>query len=256
MRSRIERRRRSSRKRRSGGLRGRGGNLGTVRFGGGRACDGSGSRRSECAASLVKHVSEGDTVKLKSMGRAAVVKKKIDENHFDVEIGSMKMRIARDDIAEVVARVADSPVEAARARGIRVSLDTGERRGCGFGDQRDWANGGRGYARGRAFCGSGVSGRNAARADCAWQRDGNSAQGAAGVFEEASACGDGGGGTAERGWGRGYGGGVAGIAAGRFPQPSGRFERIPHLSHRLALPAPFLLLPSSVTMNPGNLCSP
>lgn len=72
---------------------------------------------------LVKHVSEGDTVKLKSMGRAAVVKKKIDENHFDVEIGSMKMRIARADIAEVVAQAAVSPVEAARARGIRVSLD-------------------------------------------------------------------------------------------------------------------------------------
>lgn len=72
---------------------------------------------------LVKHVSEGDTVKLKSMGRAAVVKKKIDENHFDVEIGSMKMRIARDDIAEVVTRAAASPVEAARARGIRVSLE-------------------------------------------------------------------------------------------------------------------------------------
>jgi len=73
--------------------------------------------------SLVKHVSEGDTVKLKSMGRAAVVKKKIDENHFDVEIGSMKMRIARDDIAEVVTRAAASPVEAARARGISVSLE-------------------------------------------------------------------------------------------------------------------------------------
>jgi len=72
---------------------------------------------------MVKHVSEGDTVKLKSMGRAAVVTKKIDENHFDVEIGSMKMRIARDDIAEVVARAAVSPVEAARARGIRVSLE-------------------------------------------------------------------------------------------------------------------------------------
>jgi DNA mismatch repair protein MutS2 len=72
---------------------------------------------------LVKHVSEGDTVKLKSMGRAAVVKKKIDENHFDVEIGSMKMRIARDDIAEVMARAAASPVEAARARGITVSLE-------------------------------------------------------------------------------------------------------------------------------------
>jgi DNA mismatch repair protein MutS2 len=71
---------------------------------------------------LVKHVAEGDTVKLKSMGRAGVVKKKIDDNHFEVEIGSMKMRIAREDIAEVIARVSDSPVQAARARGIKVSL--------------------------------------------------------------------------------------------------------------------------------------
>ncbi len=72
--------------------------------------------------SLVKHVSEGDTVKVKSMGRPAVVKKKIGENHFDVEIGSMKMRIAREDIAEVLARPSKSPVQAARARGISVSL--------------------------------------------------------------------------------------------------------------------------------------
>jgi len=71
--------------------------------------------------SLVKHVSEGDTVKLKSMGRAAIVKKKVGDNHFDVEIGSMKMRIAREDIAEVQTK-ADSPVQAARARGITVSL--------------------------------------------------------------------------------------------------------------------------------------
>jgi DNA mismatch repair protein MutS2 len=76
--------------------------------------------------SLVKHVSEGDTVKLKSMGRSAVVKKKIGDNHFDVEIGSMKMRIAREDIAEVQTKVqtsvSDSPVQAARARGISVKL--------------------------------------------------------------------------------------------------------------------------------------
>src|ERR1700719_864877 len=72
--------------------------------------------------SLIKHVSEGDTVKLKSMGRAAIVKKKVGDNHFDVEIGSMKMRIAREDIAEVLARVSDSPVQAARARRITVSL--------------------------------------------------------------------------------------------------------------------------------------
>jgi DNA mismatch repair protein MutS2 len=63
------------------------------------------------------------------MGRAAVVKKKIGDNHFDVEIGSMKMRIAREDIAEVLMKEptkpgggSDSPVQAARARGISVSL--------------------------------------------------------------------------------------------------------------------------------------
>jgi DNA mismatch repair protein MutS2 len=78
--------------------------------------------------SLVKHVSEGDTVKLKSMGRAAVVKKKIGDHHFDVEIGSMKMRINREDIAEVLSsahgqgRPQANPVEAARARGITVKL--------------------------------------------------------------------------------------------------------------------------------------
>jgi DNA mismatch repair protein MutS2 len=74
---------------------------------------------------VVKHVSEGDTVKLKSMGRSGRVIRKIDDNHFEVEIGAMKMKIARDDIAEVIGRSADisvNPVQAARARGISVSL--------------------------------------------------------------------------------------------------------------------------------------
>jgi DNA mismatch repair protein MutS2 len=73
---------------------------------------------------VVKHVSEGDTVKLKSIGRAGVVSRRLDDNHFEVEVGAMKMRIARDDIGEVVARAADSPVKAARARGISVSLQS------------------------------------------------------------------------------------------------------------------------------------
>jgi DNA mismatch repair protein MutS2 len=73
---------------------------------------------------VVKHVSEGDTVKLKSVGRPAVVARRIDDNHFEVEIGAMKMRIARDDIAEVLVRSSDSPVKAARARGISVSLQS------------------------------------------------------------------------------------------------------------------------------------
>jgi DNA mismatch repair protein MutS2 len=72
---------------------------------------------------VVKHVSEGDTVKLKSVGRPAIVSRKIDDNHFDVEIGAMKMKIARDDIAEVIVCAAESPVKAARARGISISLE-------------------------------------------------------------------------------------------------------------------------------------
>jgi DNA mismatch repair protein MutS2 len=72
----------------------------------------------------VKQVSEGDTVKLKSTGRSARVSRQLDDDHFEVEIGAMKMKIARDDIAEVLmtTRSADSPVKAARARGISVSV--------------------------------------------------------------------------------------------------------------------------------------
>jgi DNA mismatch repair protein MutS2 len=73
---------------------------------------------------LVKHVSEGDTVKLKSVGRPAVISRRIDDNHFEVEIGAMKMKIARDDIADVLVRASDSPIKAARARGISVSLES------------------------------------------------------------------------------------------------------------------------------------
>jgi len=75
---------------------------------------------------VVRHVSQGDTVKLKSTGRAAQVVRKIDDNNFEVQMGAMKMKIARDDIATILSsaasQTADSPVKAARARGISVSL--------------------------------------------------------------------------------------------------------------------------------------
>jgi DNA mismatch repair protein MutS2 len=74
---------------------------------------------------VVKHAFPGDTVKLKSTGRPAKVVRKIDDNNFEVQMGAMKMKIARDDIAEVLASFqpsSDSPVKAARARGISVSL--------------------------------------------------------------------------------------------------------------------------------------
>jgi DNA mismatch repair protein MutS2 len=74
---------------------------------------------------LVKHVSQGDTVKLKSTGRVATILRKLDDSHFEVAMGAMKMKIGRDDIAAVIstARLGDSPVKAARARGISVSLE-------------------------------------------------------------------------------------------------------------------------------------
>ena len=72
---------------------------------------------------LAQHVSEGDFVKLKSVGRNARVARRLHDNHFEVEVGVMKMRIAREDIAEVVSRASDSPVKAARARGVSVALE-------------------------------------------------------------------------------------------------------------------------------------
>jgi DNA mismatch repair protein MutS2 len=77
---------------------------------------------------VVTQVSAGDSVKLKSTGRAATVLRNLDDSHFEVAMGAMKMRIARDDIAEVLNRAQgqamDSPVKAARARGISVWLES------------------------------------------------------------------------------------------------------------------------------------
>jgi DNA mismatch repair protein MutS2 len=74
---------------------------------------------------LVRHVSIGDTVKLKSLGKTGVVQRQVDGNAFEVAVGPMKMRVARDDIAEVIAGReirAVSPLEAARGRGVTVSI--------------------------------------------------------------------------------------------------------------------------------------
>ena len=78
---------------------------------------------------VVKQVSEGDSVKLKSTGRAATILRRLDDSHFEVAMGAMKMKIARDDIAAVLSgalgtvQPAESPVKAARARGVSVSLE-------------------------------------------------------------------------------------------------------------------------------------
>jgi DNA mismatch repair protein MutS2 len=74
---------------------------------------------------VVRNISVGDTVKLKSLGKTGVVQRQVDGNVFEVAIGPMKMRVARDDIAEVLTGReirAVSPLEAARGRGVTVSM--------------------------------------------------------------------------------------------------------------------------------------
>jgi DNA mismatch repair protein MutS2 len=72
---------------------------------------------------VVKQVLVGDMVRLKSLGRDGRVLRYFDDESFEVAVGPMKMKVARDDIASVIARGAgENPVAAARSRGISVSL--------------------------------------------------------------------------------------------------------------------------------------
>jgi DNA mismatch repair protein MutS2 len=78
---------------------------------------------------IVKLVYEGDTVKLKSTGRPARIERKIDDQYFEVQMGAIKdenrPRRHRRSAKQpgTAARAADTPVKAARARGISVSLE-------------------------------------------------------------------------------------------------------------------------------------
>ncbi len=83
----------------------------------------SGADKGDAAAQphVVREVSAGDTVQLKSLGREAKVERQIDPKTFEVSMGSLKMRIPKDDIARVIkAAPATSPIQAARSRGVNV----------------------------------------------------------------------------------------------------------------------------------------
>jgi DNA mismatch repair protein MutS2 len=78
---------------------------------------------------IVKHVSAGDQVRLKSMNKIAVVQREVEKDLFEVTLGPIKMRVKRDDIAEVL-QTADSrtsaetnPLTAARKqKNVHVTL--------------------------------------------------------------------------------------------------------------------------------------
>ncbi|HVP54917.1 MAG TPA: Smr/MutS family protein [Candidatus Eisenbacteria bacterium] len=71
---------------------------------------------------VVQKVSVGDTVRLRSLGRDAKVLRHLDDDSFEVAVGPMKMKVPRDDVANVVISAGANPVTAARSRGIGVSL--------------------------------------------------------------------------------------------------------------------------------------
>jgi len=76
-------------------------------------------------ADRVREPKVGDLVRLKSLGREGRVTRVIDAKALEVAVGSMKMRVPKTDVAEVVA-VAETPVQAARKRGgVTVSTATG-----------------------------------------------------------------------------------------------------------------------------------
>jgi DNA mismatch repair protein MutS2 len=79
---------------------------------------------------LVRHVAPGDQVRLKSMGKIAVVQREIEKDLFEVALGPIKMRVKRDDIADVVKSATpqpdrSDPISAARKqRGVHISVSS------------------------------------------------------------------------------------------------------------------------------------
>jgi DNA mismatch repair protein MutS2 len=51
---------------------------------------------------VVKYVAIGDQVRLKSMNKVAVVQREVEKDLFEVALGPIKMRVKKDDIAEVL----------------------------------------------------------------------------------------------------------------------------------------------------------
>ncbi len=81
----------------------------------------SGADRQDPAAQphIVRTIAPGDTVRLKSLGRDVRVERAINANTYEVSMGAMKMRVAKDDLAQ--AAPAHSPMQSVkRQSGVTV----------------------------------------------------------------------------------------------------------------------------------------
>jgi DNA mismatch repair protein MutS2 len=62
---------------------------------------------------IVRHVAEGDQVRLKSLHKVATIQREVEKDLFEVALGPIKMRVKRDDIAEVLRPAEIRPIERA-----------------------------------------------------------------------------------------------------------------------------------------------
>jgi DNA mismatch repair protein MutS2 len=78
---------------------------------------------------ILKHIAAGDQVRLKSMNKIAVVQREVEKDLFEVALGPIKMRVKREDIAEVVlsgeslaGEKADPLAAARKQKNVRVTV--------------------------------------------------------------------------------------------------------------------------------------
>jgi DNA mismatch repair protein MutS2 len=80
---------------------------------------------------IVRHVAEGDQVRLKTMNKVATVQREVEKDLFEVTLGPIKMRVKRDEIAEVVRQAdagttaGENPLAAVRRqKGVHVTISS------------------------------------------------------------------------------------------------------------------------------------
>jgi len=76
---------------------------------------------------VLKHVSTGDQVLIKSMNKVAVVQREIEKDLFEVALGPIKMRVKRDELSEpsrseASAAKADPLAAARKQKGVHVTV--------------------------------------------------------------------------------------------------------------------------------------
>jgi len=55
---------------------------------------------------VLKHIAPGDQVRLKSMNKIAIVQREVEKDVFEVALGTLKMRVKRDELCEVLRTAA------------------------------------------------------------------------------------------------------------------------------------------------------